>query len=82
MGAAKADLLTGPRHLSPFPEPNIVIAAVSHDPIGVTSSLQIAMTLLGETINALPTLLLLYWSLASFASTVALLPIPGVSGFR
>ncbi len=28
------------------------------------------------------TLLLLYWSLASFASTVALLPVPGAAGFR
>jgi len=27
-------------------------------------------------------LLLLYWSLASFASTVALLPLPWASGFR
>lgn len=34
---------------------------------------------LGEHLEAL---LLLYWSLASFASTLALLPVPGASSFR
>lgn len=38
-----------------------------------------AATLLGQHFE---TLLLLYWSLASFASTVALLPVPGAAGFR
>jgi hypothetical protein len=37
------------------------------------------VALLGEHLE---TLLLLYWSLASFASTVALLPVPGASGFK
>lgn len=35
--------------------------------------------LLGQHLH---TLLLLYWGLASFASTVALLPLPGVDWFR
>lgn len=38
-----------------------------------------AAALLGQHFESL---LLLYWSLASFASTVALLPVPGAAGFR
>lgn len=41
--------------------------------------LQQVAALLGQHFEML---LLLYWSLASAASTVALLPVPGAAGFR
>ena len=40
--------------------------------------LQQAAALLGQHFEPL----LAYWILASFASTVALLPVPGAAGFR
>lgn len=45
----------------------------------MAAAVQLAVQLLGQHLH---TLILLFWGLAGFASTVALLPLPGVDWFR